>query len=98
MIYQPEFKDKDIAETSDVDNKMLYIGPKGDLGTYIKIMRKSGDKLWEKDLEHNTLTLNRNFINNERYALSSWLYKITLYFYSAICCRYDFNFNCRNCI
>ncbi|WEA46729.1 hypothetical protein [Priestia aryabhattai] len=56
VMYQLEFKDKDIAETSDVDNKILYIGPKGDLGTYIKIMRKSGDKLWEKDLEHNTLT------------------------------------------
>ncbi|MFV5314250.1 hypothetical protein [Priestia megaterium] len=61
VMHQLEFKDKDIAETSGVDNKILYIGPKGDLGTYIKIMRKSGDKLWEKDLEHNTLTfLKRN--------------------------------------
>lgn len=30
VMYQLEFKDKDIAETSDVDNKILYIGPKGD--------------------------------------------------------------------
>ncbi|QTL51942.1 MULTISPECIES: hypothetical protein [Priestia] len=58
-IYQLEFKDKDIAETSDVDNKILYVVPKGDLDTYIKMMRKSGYKLSEKDLEHNTLTFKK---------------------------------------
>ncbi|MGF9891213.1 hypothetical protein ABEX78_21370 [Priestia megaterium] len=71
-IYQIEFKDKDIAETSDVDNNILYLVPKGHLDTYIKMMRKSGYELSERDPKHNTLLLkkgnNYTEINYRRFA------------------------------
>ncbi|MED4285152.1 hypothetical protein P4679_24845 [Priestia megaterium] len=58
-IYQIEFKDKNIAETSDVDNRILYVVPKGHLDTYIKMMRKNGYELTERDPKHNTLLLKK---------------------------------------
>ncbi|MHA7098706.1 hypothetical protein [Priestia aryabhattai] len=58
-IYQIEFKDKDIAETSDVDNRILYVVPKGHLDTYIKMMRKNGYESTERDPKHNTLLLKK---------------------------------------
>ncbi|WP_426638633.1 hypothetical protein [Priestia aryabhattai] len=39
-MYQLEFKDKNIAETTDVDNNIMYIVPKGHLDTYIEMMKK----------------------------------------------------------
>ncbi|MFP7416768.1 hypothetical protein SFC65_24740 [Priestia filamentosa] len=54
-IYQLEIKGKDIAKTSNVDNDMLYIVPKGHLDTYIKMMSKEGYVLSEEDIEHNKL-------------------------------------------
>lgn len=58
-IYQIEFKDKDIAETSDVDNRILYIVPKGHLDTYIKMMHKRGYELSERDPKRKTLLLQK---------------------------------------
>ncbi|MEM4997732.1 MULTISPECIES: hypothetical protein [Priestia] len=71
-IYQLEFKDKGIAETSNVDNDILYIVPKGHLDTYIKTMNKKGYKLSEKDIDHNRLVFQKgnNFteISYKRFA------------------------------
>ncbi|WP_456363509.1 hypothetical protein [Priestia aryabhattai] len=71
-IYQIEFKDKDIAETSDVDNRILYIVPKGHLDTYIKMMHKSGYELSERDSKRKTLLFKKgnNFteINYRKFA------------------------------
>jgi hypothetical protein len=63
-IYQLELKDKDIAKTSDVDNNILYLVPKGHLDTYIKMMNEKGYKLSEKDVKHNRLVFKKgqNFI------------------------------------
>ncbi|QSF35854.1 hypothetical protein ICR95_25610 (plasmid) [Priestia megaterium] len=58
-IYQLEFNKKEIAETSDVDNNILYLVPKGHLDTYISMMKEKGYKLTEKDLKHKTLTLQK---------------------------------------
>ena len=58
-MYQLEFKDKDIAETTDVDNNIMYIVPKGHLDTYIEMMKKKGYSLTEKDNKNHTLLLEK---------------------------------------
>lgn len=71
-IYQLEIKDKPMAKTSDVDNNILYLVPKGHLDTYIDMMKKKGYKLTEKDVSHNTLIFEKgkNFtsISYKRFA------------------------------
>jgi len=71
-IYQLEIKDKPMAKTSDVDNNILYLVPKGHLDTYIDMMKKKGYKLTEKDVNHNTLIFEKgkNFtsISYKRFA------------------------------
>ncbi|MED3728741.1 hypothetical protein HPB58_14515 [Priestia filamentosa] len=54
-LYQLEIKEKDIAKTSNVDNDILYIVPRGHLDTYIKMMSKEGYVLSEEDIQHNKL-------------------------------------------
>lgn len=54
-IYQLEVKNQAIAETSDVDNNILYLVPRGHLNTYISMMKEKGYKLSERDLKHKTL-------------------------------------------
>lgn len=58
-MYQLEFKDKNIAETTDVDNNIMYIVPKGHLDTYIEMMQKKGYSLTEKDNKNHTLLLEK---------------------------------------
>lgn len=58
-MYQLEFKDKDIAETTDVDNNIMYLVPKGHLDTYIEMMKKKGYTLTEKDDKHHTLLIKK---------------------------------------
>lgn len=59
-MYQLEFKDKDIAETTDVDNNIMYVVPKGHLDTYIEMMKEKGYTLTEKDDKHHTLLLKKD--------------------------------------
>ncbi|MEH6930340.1 hypothetical protein, partial [Priestia megaterium] len=58
-MYQLEFKDKDIAETTDVDNNIMYIVPRGHLDTYIEMVKKKGYSLTEKDNKNHTLLLEK---------------------------------------
>ncbi|MED5247484.1 hypothetical protein [Priestia sp. LL-8] len=66
-IYQLEVNKKDIAETTDVDNNILYLVPKGHLDTYIDMMKEKGYKLTEKDLKHKTLLIQKGNTYTEIY-------------------------------
>ncbi|MED4003701.1 hypothetical protein [Priestia aryabhattai] len=66
-IYQLEINKKDIAETTDVDNNILYLVPKGHLDTYIDMMKEKGYKLTEKDPKHKTLLIQKGNTYTEIY-------------------------------
>ncbi|MDF2052605.1 hypothetical protein [Priestia megaterium] len=66
-IYQLEINKKDIAETTDVDNNILYLVPKGHLDTYIDMMKEKGYKLTEKDQKHKTLLIQKGNTYTEIY-------------------------------